>query len=69
MQMDGSLHSYLADINEKAEEMFFRLVKDMAKSEGITEQFKAENQMLRVQKINNIRNRAEEIVLDEIVYG
>lgn len=58
MLMDNTLHSYLADINEHAEDMFFRLVKDMAKSEGITEQLKAENQMLWVQEMNNIRNRA-----------
>ena len=68
MLMDNTLHSYLADINEHAEDMFFRLVKDMAKSEGITEQLKAENQMLWVQKMNNIRNRATEIVNSELIY-
>ena len=68
MLMDNTLHSYLADINEHAEDMFFRLVKDMAKSEGITEQLKAENQMLWVQKMNNIRNRAMEIVNSELIY-
>ena len=68
MLMDNTLHSYLADINEQADEMFFRLVKDMAKSEGITEQLKAENQMLWVQKMNNIRNRAIEIVNSELIY-
>lgn len=68
MLMDNTLHSYLADINEHAEDMFFLLVKDMAKSEGITEQLKAENQMLWVQKMNNIRNRATEIVNSELIY-
>ena len=68
MLMDNTLHSYLADINEHAEDMFFRLVKDMAKSEGITEQLKAENQMLWVQKMNNIRSRATEIVNSELIY-
>jgi len=68
MLMDNTLHSYLADINEHAEDMFFRLVKDMAKSEGITEQLKAENQMLWVQEMNNIRNRAMEIVNSELIY-
>jgi hypothetical protein len=68
MLMDNTLHSYLADINEQADEMFNQLVKDMAKSEGITEQLKAENQMLWVQKMNNIRNRAMEIVNSELIY-
>ncbi len=68
MLMDNTLHSYLADINEHAEDMFFRLFKDMAKSEGITEQLKAENQMLWVQEMNNIRNRAMEIVNSELIY-
>ena len=68
MLIDNTLHSYLADINEHAEDMFFRLVKDMAKSEGITEQLKAENQMLWVQKMNNIRSRATEIVNSELIY-
>jgi len=68
MLMDSTLHSYLADINEQADEMFNQLVKDMAKSEGITEQLKAENQMLWVQEMNNIRNRATEIVNSELIY-
>ena len=68
MLMDNTLHSYLSDINEQADDMFFRLVKDMAKTEGITEELKAENQMLWVQKINNIRNRAIEIINSELIY-
>ena len=62
------LTTYLADINEQAEEMFFRLVKQLAEKEGVTEQLKAENQMLWVARMNNIRNRATEIVNTELVY-
>ena len=62
------LTAHLADIDEEATEMFERLVKQLAKQESITEQLKAENQMLWVAKINNIRNRAEEIVNSEIIY-
>ncbi|MCQ2470423.1 MAG: TnpV protein [Clostridia bacterium] len=68
MTMDNTLHTHLADINEQADDMFFRLVNDMAKTEGITEQLKAEDQMLWVQKMNNIRNRAMEIVNEELIY-
>ena len=68
MLMDNTLHSYLADINEQADEMFNQLVKDMSKAEDITEQLKAENQMLWVGKMNNIRNRATEIVNSELIY-
>ena len=64
----GKLNSYLADIDEQAEDMFSRLVKHMAKREGVTEKLKAENQMLWVQKMNNIRNRATEIVNAELIY-
>ena len=59
---------YLADIDEEATEMFERLVKQLAKQEGVTENLKADNQMLWVQRMNNIRNRAEEIVNHEIIY-
>ena len=68
MRTRNTHHSYLADINEQADEMFNQLVKDMAKAEDITEQLKAENQMLWVQKMNNIRNRAMEIVNSELIY-
>lgn len=64
----GKLNSYLADIDEQAEEMFFRLVKQMAEREGVTETLKSENQMLWVQIINNIRNRATEIVNHEFIF-
>ena len=62
------LTAYLADIDEQAEDMFFRLVKQLAEKEGVNEQLKADNQMLWVQRMNNIRNRATEIVNTELVY-
>ena len=64
----GNLNSYLADINEQAENMLCRLVKKMATKEKVTEQLKAENQMLLVQLMNNIHNRAMEVVNSEIIY-
>ena len=65
----GKLNSYLADIDRQAEEMFLRLVKQMAANERITEQLKADNQMGWVRKMNNIRNRAMEIVNSELICG
>lgn len=64
----GKLNSHLADINEQAEEMFSRLVKQLAEKEDVTEKLKAENQMLWVQRMNNIRNRVMEIVNAEFIY-
>ena len=63
------LTAYLADIDEQAEDMFFRLVKQLAKQEGVTEQLKADNQIMWVQKMNNIRNRVTEIVNNELIYS
>lgn len=63
------LHDHLADINEEAEEMLNCLVKQMAEKEGVTEQLKADDQMLWVKRMNCIRNRAEEIVMNEIIYA
>ena len=63
------LNSYLADIDEQAEEMFSRLVKQLAEKENVTEKLKAENQMLWVQKMNNIRSRATEIINTELIYA
>jgi hypothetical protein len=63
----GKMNSYLADIDRQAEEMFERLVKQMAEAEGITEKLKVSNQMEWVRRMNNIRNRAVEIVYTEIV--
>ena len=65
---NGKLNSYLADIDRQAEEMFSRLVKQMAKAEGVTEQLKADNQMEWVGRMNNIRNKAMEIVNSELIY-
>ena len=64
----GKLNSYLADIDEQAEEMFFRLVEQMAEREGVTEQLKAENQMKWIGLMNNIRNRVIEVVNAELIY-
>lgn len=62
------LNSYLADIDEQAEEMFSRLVKQLAEKENVTEKLKAENQMLWVQMMNNIRSRAMGIVNSELIF-
>lgn len=69
LQLSGKLNSYLSDIDKQAEEMCSRLVKQMAEREGITEQLKAENQMEWVHQMNNIRIRANEIVLRELIYN
>ena len=66
--ISGRLNSYLDDINEQAEGMFLRLVEQMAKREGVTEQLKAENQIEWVGKMNTIRSRAMEIVNAELIY-
>ena len=65
----GKLNYYLADINEQAEKMFSRLVKQLAEKEGVTEALKAEKQMLWVQKMNNIRNAAMEVVSNDLIYA
>ena len=65
----GKLNAYLADIDKQAEDMFFRLVKQMAEREGVTEQLKADNQMKWVARMNNIRNRATEVVNHDIIYN
>ena len=64
----GKLNSYLADINRQAEEMFSRLVKELAEKEGITETLKAENQMLWVQRMNAVQETATEIVNNDLVF-
>ena len=64
----GKLNSYLVDIEQQAQDLFSRLVKDLAEKENVKEKFKADNQMLWVQKMNNIRNRATEIVNADIIY-
>ena len=65
----GKLNGYLADIDKQAEDMFFRLVKQMAEPEGVTEKLKADNQMVWVGRMNNIRSRATEIVNHDIIYN
>ncbi len=65
----GKLSTYLADINEQATEQMLVLTKQMAEREGITEQLKAQDQMLWVQQMNNIRDRAMEIVNHELIYA
>ena len=64
----GKLHSHLADVEEQAQDLFSRLVKEYAEKEGITEQLKATNQMKWVQKMNNIRERVMEMVNSEILF-
>ena len=64
----GKLNGYLADIDRQAEEMFLRLVKQLAEAEGVTEQLKADNQMEWVGRMNNIRSRAMEMVNNNLIY-
>ena len=66
--ISGKLNDYLADLNEQAEALFSRLVKQLSEKEGVTEALKAENQMLWVQRMNNIRSAAMEIVSSELIY-
>lgn len=65
----GKLNAHLAGIDRQAEDMFFRLVKQMAEREGVTERLKAENQMEWVRQMNSIRNRVSEIVYAKIIYS
>ena len=65
--IEGKLPDYLANVNEQAEEMLFQLVKQMAKDEGVDEALKRRNQFGWVQRMNSIRNRAEEIVIKELI--
>ena len=65
----GRLNEYLASVVEQAEDMFFRLVKEYAGKHGVTEQLKAENQLLWVQKMNNIRVCVREVVESEFIYS
>lgn len=64
----GKLDSHLADIEEQAQQLFLRLVKELAEKEGVTEQLKAADQMAWVRKMNNIRSVATEIIFEEIIY-
>lgn len=64
----GKLNGYLADLNEQAEDMFLRLVKELAEKEGITETLKANNQMLWVQRMNEVREMATKTVNNDLIY-
>ena len=68
MLMTGTLNAHLEEIDRAAEEMTELLMTQIAEQEGVTEQLKAEDQMAWVQAMNNIRNRAEEIVLAKLIY-
>ena len=65
---NGKLNGYLADLHEQAEDMFLRLVKELAEKEGITETLKAKDQMLWVQRMNAVRDTATEIVNNDLIY-
>ena len=67
--LSGTLWTYLADLNEQAQARMEMLIEQMKTAEGITESLKAADPMAWVQRMNNIRARAEETVLDEIIYG
>ena len=68
MRMNGTLKSHLQSIDEQAEEMTFQLVKQIAKQEGVTEELKRCDQMAWVGAMNNIRDRVNEIVLNEVIF-
>ena len=67
--LSGQLWIYLADLNEQAQERLSLIVEQMKATEGVTEELKAANQMAWVSAMNSIRNRAEEIILREMIYG
>ena len=69
MLLSGKLEAHLAEVNARAEEMFERLVDELAEDEGITEELKAMDQMAWVQQMNSIRSRAAEIVREELIYA
>jgi len=65
----GKLNEHLFEIDQTANDRFWLITEQMAKAEGVTEQLKAENQLLWIQRMTNIRNRAEEIIKDELLYS
>ena len=65
----GTLYSHLADIEEQAQELFLRLVKQYAAAEGVTEALKASDPLAWARQMNGVRNRANEVVMQEIIYG
>ncbi len=64
----GKLYCHLADVEEEAQTLFLRLVKEYAEQEGLTEQMKAENKMEWVQRMNNIRERVNKVVNTEMIF-
>ena len=68
MRMNGSLEGYLKEVNQEATEMLETLILQYAKAEGVTESLKRTDQLGWVQRMDNIRNRTEEVVLNEIIY-
>ena len=66
--LSGGLHTYLADLNEQADARCSLIIEQMKEAEGVNEALKADNQMLWVQSMNSIRNRAEEIIKQELIY-
>ena len=68
MRMNGTLEGYLKEVNQEATEMLETLILQYAKTEGVTESLKRTDQLGWVQRMDNIRNRAEEVVLNEIIY-
>ena len=64
----GKMNSYLADIEQQAQQLFLRLVKELAEKENVTEELKADDMLLWVQKMNNIRSRVTEVVNNEVIY-
>ena len=69
MLIDGTLNSYLADVDRQAQERLLLLTKQIAEQENVTEQLKADNSMLWVQKMNEIQSRVREIIYSEIIYA
>ena len=69
MLLTGRLNDHLDEIDQSADEMMDRLIAQMAKAEGVTESLKATDQMEWVRKMNSIRSRAEEVVLNDLVYA
>ena len=67
--LEGQLWTYLADLNEQAQHRLQTIIRQMQEAESVTEELKATNQMLWVRAMNSIHNRAEEIILQELVYG
>jgi len=69
LALSGSFHTYLADLNEQAQDRMDSIIQQMLESEGVTEALKATDPMAWVQRMNSIRNRAEEIILRELIYA